>query len=318
MPNNRVNFSPAVIRAVRDRAGNLCSQPKCRKPTVGADQSSDDGVKIIGIAAHILAASQGGARYNAAQTDAERCGIVNAIWLCASCSQLIDKNAGKDFSPEVLRRWKRDAEASSTGSLQFPGSLVRPDWLRRIHYAQFINVPRICSMLGNADILEFWQVNTENGLRGRGYELARLTHHVEMALERSTITALQLDEVMPPCSDLVGQVISFEHQCYTKNGVNAGATADPKLISNFDPKKSPHFYIKTESSKILFPYDPKWVTTSTAYCDFRGGHRRFAGLALVKCVSGDLREVVASPLVVAFPHKEWTQQFYSALSRTSG
>ncbi len=44
------------------------------------------------------------------QTPAERAGISNAIWLCATCSTLIDKNNGMDYPADHLRRWKRDHE----------------------------------------------------------------------------------------------------------------------------------------------------------------------------------------------------------------
>src|SRR5689334_6418496 len=115
--SQRDNFSVAVVRDVRDRTGNLCSQPECRKATVGADQSTSTGVKIIGVAAHIRAASPGGPRFDASQTPAERSSIENAIWLCASCSVLIDKNDGQDFPVPKLEEWKRRAEARSAKAL---------------------------------------------------------------------------------------------------------------------------------------------------------------------------------------------------------
>jgi hypothetical protein len=102
---------------------------------------------------------------------------------------------------------------------------------------------------------------------------------------------------------------------HTRNGVDAGKTTNPTLLAKFDPKKSPHFYIKSATTKFVFPYDPIWVTTSTAYCDFRGGHRRFAGLGLVKSVRDDLTEAIVSPLIVAFPRNEFMQAFYGALEK---
>jgi hypothetical protein len=45
------------------------------------------------------------------QTPAERESISNAIWLCATCAALIDKNQGIDYPADHLRRWKRDHEA---------------------------------------------------------------------------------------------------------------------------------------------------------------------------------------------------------------
>jgi hypothetical protein len=45
------------------------------------------------------------------QTEAERRGIGNAIWLCGACADLIDKNNGHSYPAEHLRKWKRDHEA---------------------------------------------------------------------------------------------------------------------------------------------------------------------------------------------------------------
>jgi hypothetical protein len=283
---------------------------------VGADQSSTDGVKIIGIAAHIRAAAPRGPRYEASQNQAERTSIKNAIWLCGNCASLIDKNGGNDFSPKELEQWKRQSETKSFNALLFSGSLSRPDWLDRIHYAQFINIPRLGSMLGNSMLLDQLELDGSRGFRGEGMQVARKVAWLEAALKRASIEALPLDQIIPPGEEIVGQIISFEHRCYTRNGVDAGKTVSPTLLAKFNPKKSPHFYIKSATTKFVFPYDPIWVTTSTAYGDFRAGHRQFAGLGLVKSVRDDLTEAIVSPLIVAFPRNELMQAFYGALEKT--
>jgi hypothetical protein len=55
------------------------------------------------------------------QTEAARSSINNGIWLCATCSILIDKNDGLDFPAPVLRKWKKDHENLITSCLE--GSL---------------------------------------------------------------------------------------------------------------------------------------------------------------------------------------------------
>lgn len=314
--SQRDNFSAAVVRDVRDRTGNLCSQPDCRKPTVGADQSTSTGVKIIGVAAHIRAASLGGPRFDVSQTPTERSSIENAIWLCASCSVLIDKNAGQDFSVGKLEEWKRRAEARAAKALLFGGSFQRPDWLDRIHYAQFVNVPRLGAMLGKPDLQAL--LGLDRGFRDQGLEVGRKMNWVVSALVRSSIEAIPLDDILPPGEEMVGQLISFDHRCYTRNGVDAGMKVEPRLLAEFDSNRSPHFYIKADAARVVFPYDPIWVTTSTAYSDFRGGHRRFAGIGIVKAISDDAAEVIVSPLIVAFPRNEFMQAFYGSTSSFSG
>jgi hypothetical protein len=57
-------------------------------PTSGPD--GDGGVTNIGVAAHISAASPGGARYDEALTSEVRSDITNGIWLCQTHAKLID------------------------------------------------------------------------------------------------------------------------------------------------------------------------------------------------------------------------------------
>src|SRR5665213_1344016 len=108
--SNRDHFSPAVIREMRDRVGNRCSNPQCSRPTSGPPKDGGIGVTIMGAASHICAAMPGGSRYNAAQDDDIRHSIENGIWLCEFCSKLIDKNNGVAYPVDILTLWKESAE----------------------------------------------------------------------------------------------------------------------------------------------------------------------------------------------------------------
>jgi hypothetical protein len=106
----RDDFSVKVVQKLAERAGYICSNPACNRITVGPVAADPTRSTKTGIAAHICAAAPGGPRYDMSQTTAERAGISNAIWLCATCSTLIDKNKGMDYPANYLRRWKRDHE----------------------------------------------------------------------------------------------------------------------------------------------------------------------------------------------------------------
>jgi len=43
-------------------------------------------------------------------TDDQRADVANAIWLCASCHAMIDKNTGSDFPRDTIVEWKRQHE----------------------------------------------------------------------------------------------------------------------------------------------------------------------------------------------------------------
>ncbi|ODT32229.1 MAG: hypothetical protein ABS35_02530 [Kaistia sp. SCN 65-12] len=63
----------------------------------------------VGVAAHITAASEGFARYDARLTREERKAPDNGIWLCSDHAHQIDHDE-KAFPVELLHKWKKDAE----------------------------------------------------------------------------------------------------------------------------------------------------------------------------------------------------------------
>lgn len=102
--SDRDDFPPKVKRAVAQRAAYFCSRPKCRKLTIGPHSDPQKALSD-GVAAHICAASPGGPRFDLTQNEDERRSSDNAIWLCHSCSDLVDKDE-QAFPKEVLREWK--------------------------------------------------------------------------------------------------------------------------------------------------------------------------------------------------------------------
>lgn len=107
MPNRRPDdFSRAVIEILAKRAGHKCSL--CGDPTTGAHSLRDRAV-TIGVAAHICAASPGGKRYDPNQGEA-RHSIENALWTCANCATLIDRDEIR-YTADVLLEAKVRAES---------------------------------------------------------------------------------------------------------------------------------------------------------------------------------------------------------------
>lgn len=108
MANNRDDFSSATKELLANRVGRKCSNPSCRKLTCGANIAPDK-ITNIGVASHICAAAKGGPRYDESMTAEERKSFDNGIWLCQSCSKLIDTDTAR-YTKEVLLRWKKVAE----------------------------------------------------------------------------------------------------------------------------------------------------------------------------------------------------------------
>lgn len=104
----RDDFTAKVKKTLAERVNLLCSNPVCRKMTSGPNHN-DDKATLIGVAAHITAASVGGPRYNDALNSTQRKNINNGIWLCHNCSDLIDKDETR-FTAEKLASWKSETE----------------------------------------------------------------------------------------------------------------------------------------------------------------------------------------------------------------
>jgi hypothetical protein len=113
----RHSFTKSVIATLAKRAGYRCSNPACRKQTVGPHPSPDKALDI-GVAVHITADSPGGMRYDPTLTQEERKGIQNAIWLCHNCATIVDRDAAQ-YHTEMLMGWKNSAEQwDDSGKLQ--------------------------------------------------------------------------------------------------------------------------------------------------------------------------------------------------------
>lgn len=108
LTNPRDDFSLKTKDILAKRVGFRCSNPNCRKLTCGANENPQK-VTSIGVAAHIAAAAKGGPRYDECMTPDERKALSNGIWLCQSCSKLIDVDKTR-YTAEVLMKWKTIAE----------------------------------------------------------------------------------------------------------------------------------------------------------------------------------------------------------------
>jgi hypothetical protein len=104
----RDDFNSKIKDTLSKRVGLHCSNPDCKALTSGPNSSEDKSTNI-GVAAHIRAASINGPRFDPSMTSRERSSIRNGIWLCQSCSKLIDCDPLR-YTVELLQEWKSQAE----------------------------------------------------------------------------------------------------------------------------------------------------------------------------------------------------------------
>ena len=135
MVSLRDDFTAGVKRELMLRAGTRCSNPHCRKSTVGPSESARTGVAVVGAAAHITAAAPGGPRYDRTLSEAEGRAYFNGIWACADHARLIDTDEFR-YSTELLMAWKLRAEQLARWALE-------ARQLKRALFAHEIEVTKI-------------------------------------------------------------------------------------------------------------------------------------------------------------------------------
>lgn len=106
--STRDDFTNKTKEILAKRVGYHCSKPSCRIITTGPHEKKEKSTNI-GVAAHITAAAPGGPRFDKNLTSEERKDIANGIWLCLTCSSIIDKDPVR-FSVELLNDWKNTSE----------------------------------------------------------------------------------------------------------------------------------------------------------------------------------------------------------------
>lgn len=112
----RDDFSRNDVDTLAKRVGVRCSNPSCRKLTTGP-RSEPNQIVNIGVAAHVTAASEGGARYDRNISSEERRSIKNGIWLCQNCAKLIDNDPYR-YRVELLLRWRTEAEQAAHAAIE--------------------------------------------------------------------------------------------------------------------------------------------------------------------------------------------------------
>jgi hypothetical protein len=149
----KADFYEETRRLLGDRVGWRCSVPGCHRLTVGPEVSGDEAANI-GTAAHIHSAALNGPRGRGGLTDEELAAPSNGISCCADHGREIDTNAGKGYSVETLRGWKRAGEAAARRertALPLPGA----GWVDQV---TVVESPRFSAgsalTLGKATVIE--------------------------------------------------------------------------------------------------------------------------------------------------------------------
>lgn len=147
------DFPKKTVDTLAKRASFLCSNPACRKGTIGPNAVQDKAT-TIGEAAHIKGAREKAPRYDSEMTDAARGEITNGIWLCRNCHKLIDSDP-LEFPTELLFAWREEHEAYVGENLGSASDRIRLAIHNEV-LTQFEGYPAIVRRLA-ADKPDFWE-----------------------------------------------------------------------------------------------------------------------------------------------------------------
>lgn len=269
------------------RSGSRCAFTDCRKELT----TGPDGI-TIGEMAHIAATSSNGPRADLNMSQTERDSHKNLILLCPEHHTLIDKDENTWTVQRLISMKKSHEEWVQS---QLSKGFIWRSGLRTIHY---LNVPRILfDLAARGVVLEIpnIHIDEETGLRGLGLEIASLILTFQEIFEDWKPEALDLLQESNLRADNVGARVKFVTRFRTKNVPIPGR----RFILKGTLDKDPHLYCRVGDRKIYFPLDPRWITTVTAFTDFRprrGVTSFFSGLGVLKFVDESI--AVVSPLVL--------------------
>lgn len=103
MSDRRDDFSEETRQLIAKRAGYICSYPGCGRMTVAVSPDRKSGLTMIGVAAHITAASDKGPRFDETMSSDESKSERNGIWVCQTHGKLIDDNTSRCTTKELHR-----------------------------------------------------------------------------------------------------------------------------------------------------------------------------------------------------------------------
>ena len=118
----RNDFTLKTKRILASRVGYKCSNPGCKRITIGPG-TDPNKIILLGEAAHIVGAIQDNdnktksPRSDLSKTDEYIKSLENGIWLCASCHKLVDSDCNK-YTVQKLKEWKKEAEARQAKELE--------------------------------------------------------------------------------------------------------------------------------------------------------------------------------------------------------
>lgn len=265
---------------------------------------------LVGEIAHIVAEKEEGPRGTAALSPKERNAEQNLLLLCLEHHKIIDDDFSS-YDVERLHGIKAAHEEWVSHNLA-----SHEVWETKLHQMYYINVPRLsllCSRFGySIDLSKYGRIAALHEL---GWELNSLMGGFSKLMEAVELDAVPLEAALSHPERMRGLYVSFDRRFRTKNIIMPTSLSEYETRFQGDLSKDPHVYTKSNGYKIVAHIDKRWVTKSTAFCQFRpsSGQNDFAGIAFVNSVDTSAKLISITPYVLGMPSNEFIEAFYAGL-----
>lgn len=298
--------SERTKRIVWVRDGGCCAMCRERVFFTGSGQEPS---RFRGEVAHIAAERADGPRGDSSLAQSDRNHENNLLLLCYQHHVEIDERPA-EYSEEQL------VEISRAHQSWLSERFEREEpWRTNLHNYYYLNVPRLLvlsAMAGRSIDLSGYQEFT--ALHDLGWELNGLMAGFKSLLEQVELKAAELESAIALGSSARGMLVSFNREFRTKNIRKPNSHSGYATAVQGDPESDPRIYSVLGSTRVHVTIDPRWITTTTAFVQFRplGGRGDFAGLGIVNAVQPNF--VSITPFIIGLPSNPFMEAFYNGLT----
>lgn len=262
---------------------------------------------LLGEVAHIVAEQPDGPRGSSPLSAEQRNEESNLLLLCFDHHKVIDDDP-ITYTIELLL-----AMRSSHLSWVAMRLKLEHSWKTKLHNFYYINVPRLNLMAATmGKSLDLSQYGDIVALHELGWTLNGLMLGFEHLLAEIELKSVPIEQVLQLGQAARGLIVSFDRDFRTKNIVMPNNLDGYRRAVQGNIMTDPQIYTKLVDYKVILVIDPRWVTTTTAFVQFRpsGGKGKFAGVGIVNSCDPETNVLSITPLIIGLPSNPFLETFY--------
>ncbi|KNF09289.1 hypothetical protein CLPU_3c00670 [Gottschalkia purinilytica] len=284
-----MSYKDKDLKILWSKSGGICAFPGCNQELI-CNNTQD----IIGQICHIIAKKPDGPRGDSNYSKEELNSYSNLILLCPTHHSIIDNNVDT-YTTDKLIKMKEEHESIMLSKIK-----SKESWKVNVAQLYYVNIPRIAILAGiNGIEFDFKELSYTNCLHSMGWSLNYLLIKIQNLINLLSINSNMLDDNIDKLA--LGQLIEFNHKFRTKNVPYPQKVKSGEYFLTGNIDKDPQIYFKNKSYKFILSIDPRWITTSTSYCNLTSGWIDAAGLCMIKSIDYHNKIIIATPYIIGIP-----------------